>query len=82
MSQKKFKVQTILDLDYNKRNHCKLFYSSTKLIANDSNIYDAFKSMYQSIVTRIENCADKNLIVLDVFVKHSTVLRFLSFSIR
>ena len=32
---KKFKVQTILVLDYKKRNDCKIFHSSTKLIASD-----------------------------------------------
>ena len=30
---KKFKVQTILVLEYKKRNDCKIFHSSTKLIA-------------------------------------------------
>ena len=33
--------------DYKKRNNCNIFYSSTKLIASDSDIDDAFKSMYQ-----------------------------------
>ena len=35
---KKFKVQTILILDYKKRNDCKIIHSSTKLIASDSDI--------------------------------------------
>ena len=35
---KKFKVQTILVLDYKKRNDCKIIHSSTKLIASDSDI--------------------------------------------
>ena len=45
---KKFKVQTILVLDYKKRNDRKIFHSSTKVIANDSDIDEAFKSMHQS----------------------------------
>ena len=32
---KKFKVQTILILGYKKRNNCKIFHSSAKLIASD-----------------------------------------------
>ena len=35
---KKFKVQTILVLDYKERNDCKVIHSSTKLIASDSDI--------------------------------------------
>ena len=46
---KKFKVHTILVLDYKKRNNCKIFHSSAKLIASDSDIDEGFKSMYQSI---------------------------------
>ena len=37
---KKFKVQTILVLDYKKRNDCKIIHSSTKLIASDSDIHE------------------------------------------
>ena len=48
----KFKVQIILVLDYKKRNDRKIFHSSTKLIASDSDIDEAFKSMYQSIMTK------------------------------
>ena len=54
---KKFNVQTILALDYQKRNDCKIFHSSTKLIASDSDIDDAFKSLHQSIMTKIKNYA-------------------------
>ena len=36
---KKFKAQTILVLNYKKRNDCKFFYSSSKLIASDSDIH-------------------------------------------
>ena len=39
---KKFKVQTVLVLDYKKRNDCKIFHSSAKLIASDSDIDEAF----------------------------------------
>ena len=51
---KKFKVQTILALDYKKRNHRKIFHSSTELIADDSDIDEAFKFMHQSIMTKIK----------------------------
>ena len=51
---KMFKVQAILVLDCKKRNDCKILYSCTKLIANDSNIDEAFKSMHQSIMTKIK----------------------------
>ena len=51
---KKFKVQTILVLDYKKRNDRKIFHSSAKLIASDSDIDEAFKSMHQSIMTKIK----------------------------
>ena len=43
---KKFKVQTILVLGYNKRNDCKIFHSSAQLIASGSDIGEVFKSMY------------------------------------
>ena len=68
---KKFKVQTILVLDYKKRNDRKIFHSSAKLIASDSDIDEAFKSMHQSIMTKIKNYASEDCIVLDVIVKHS-----------
>ena len=56
---------------YKKRNDCKIFHSSTKLIASDSNIDEAFKSMHQSIITEIENYTGEDWIVLDVIIKHS-----------
>ena len=43
---KKFKVQKILVLEYNKRNDCKIFHSCTKLIASNSDIEEAFKSIH------------------------------------
>ena len=57
---KMVKVQTILVLDYKKRNDCKIFHSRTKLIVSDSNTDEAFKSMHQSIMTKIKNYACKN----------------------
>ena len=68
---KKFNVQTILVLDYKKRSDHKIFHSSTKLIANYSEIDEAIKSMHQSIMTKIRNYVDKDWIVLDVIIKNS-----------
>ena len=47
---KEFKVQKILVLDYKKRNNCKIFHSSAKLTASDSDIDEVFKSMHQRVV--------------------------------
>ena len=44
---KKFKVKAILVLDYNKINNHKVFHSSAKLIASDSDIDESFKSLHQ-----------------------------------
>ena len=55
---KKFKVRTILVLVYKKRNYYKIFHLSTQLIATDSDIDEAFKSMHQSIITKIKSYAD------------------------
>ena len=66
----KFKVQTILALDYKKINDGKISHSSAKLIASDSDIDEAFKYMHQSIMTKIKNYACKDWIVLDVIIKH------------
>ena len=68
---KKFKVQTILVLDYKKRNNCNIFHSSAKLIASDSDIDEAFKSMHQSILTKMKNYACEDCIVLDAIIKYS-----------
>ena len=43
---KKFNVQAILVLDYKKRNDRKFFHSRAQLIASDSVIDEAFKSMH------------------------------------
>ena len=51
---KKFKVQKILGLDYKKRNDRKIFHLSVKLIASNSDTDEAFKSMYQSIMTKMK----------------------------
>ena len=51
---KKFKVQVILVLKYKKKNDRKNFHSSAKLIASDLDIDEAFKSMHQSIMTKIK----------------------------
>ena len=42
----KFKVQAVLVSEYKKRNHGKIFHSSAKLIASDSDIDEAFKCMH------------------------------------
>ena len=68
---KKFEVQMILVLDDKKRNNRKIFHSSVELIASDSDTDEAFKSMHQSIMTKIKNYASEDCIVLDVIVKHS-----------
>ena len=68
---KKFKVQTILVLDYKKRNDCKIFLSSTKVVAGDSDIDEAFKSMHQNIMAKIKHYACEDWIALDVIIKHS-----------
>ena len=68
---KTFKVQKILVLEYKKRNYRKIYHSSVKLIASDSDIHEAFKSMHQSIMTKIKNSACEDWIVLDVIIKHS-----------
>ena len=67
---KKFKVQTVLVLDYKKRNDRKIFHSNAKRIASDSDIDETFKSMQLSI-TKIRNYTCENCTVLDTIIKHS-----------
>ena len=43
---KKVKVQTVLVLDYKKRNNHKIFHSSAKLIASESDIVEACTSKH------------------------------------
>ena len=64
-------VQTILVLDYKKRNDHNIFHSSTKLIASDPDIDEAFKSMHQSTMTRIKKYTSEGYIVMDVIITHS-----------
>ena len=54
-----YKVQIRLVLEYKKRNECKIFHLSVKLIASDSDIDEVFISMYQSILTKIANYASE-----------------------
>ena len=64
------KVQTIVVLAEHKEiNDRKFFHSTTKLIASDSDIDKAFKSMRQSIMTKKYTTED--YIVLNVIIKHS-----------
>ena len=71
MRRKISNVQKILVLDYKKRNYRKIFHSNAKLIASDSDIDESFKSMHQSILTKIKNCASEDCIVFDVIIKHN-----------
>ena len=61
----KFKVQTILVSDYKERNDCKMFHSNTKLIPSDSDFNEEFKSLHQSIMTKIKNYTFEDWIVLN-----------------
>ena len=53
------KVQTVLVLDYKKRNDSQIFHPGTKVIASDLDIDEVFKSMYQSIMSKIKSYAFK-----------------------
>ena len=68
---KNFKVQEVLVLYYKKRNDRKIFHSSIKLTASDSDIDEAFIFIHQSIMAKIKIYACKDWIVLDVIIKHS-----------
>ena len=74
---KKFKVQIILVLEDKKRNDHKILNSSTKLISNDSEMDEAFKSMHQSIITKVKNYASENWID-ETVVKHVIYLAVMS----
>ena len=67
----KFKFQEIIVLEYKKRNDHKIFYFSTKLTASDSEIDEAYKSMHQSIMTKMENYTCEDWTVLEVIIKYS-----------
>ena len=62
---KRFKVQTILVLECKKRNDCKVFHWSAKLIASDSDMARAFQFMHQSIMKRIKNSVSEDWIVTE-----------------
>ena len=68
---KTFKVLTILVLEYKKRNYREIFHSSLKLIANYSDVDEAFISMHQSVMSKIQNYAIEDWIALYVVIKHS-----------
>ena len=51
---KKYKLQTMLVLDYEKRNSGKIFHSVTKIIASDWAIEKSFIARLQSIMTKIK----------------------------
>ena len=57
---KKFKIQSILVLEYNKTNDRKIFHLSAILIARDSDINEEFKFRHQRIMTKIKNYASKD----------------------
>ena len=68
---KKFKVKAVLVVDYKKRNERKILHSSTKLIASDSDIDEAFKSMHKSIMSKMKNYVCQDWIILDAIIKHN-----------
>ena len=51
---KKFRVYSILILEYKKRNYHETFESTTKRVASDSETDEAFKSMHQKILMKIK----------------------------
>ena len=66
---KKFKNQTTLVLDSDKRHDHKIFHSSAELTASDSGIDEPFKFMHQSIMTKIKKICKWRLPVLDAIIK-------------
>ena len=64
---KKFKIETILVLDYNKRNDSQIFHSSANLITTNLDNDEAFNSMHR----KIKNFATEDCIVLDEIIKHN-----------
>ena len=72
---KKIKFQTVLVLDYKKKNCQKnLPLQGTKLIASNSDIDEAFKSMHQSIITKTKNYSCKDWIILDAIINHNITI--------
>ena len=70
---RKFKVGTVLVLDYKKRNDSQIFHSCTKLIASELGHDKAFKSIYQIIISKIKHACE-NWIILDSVIKHSVII--------
>ena len=67
---KKSKSQSILVLQYKKRNDRKISHSSAKLFASDSDINGASKSMHESVMTKIKNSTGEDR-VAETVAKHS-----------
>ena len=68
---KKFKAETVLILNYSKRNDRQIFHSSTKLIASDLDIDKAFKFIHQSIMAKLRYYEFEDWIVLDAIIFYS-----------
>ena len=68
---KKFKAETVLILNYSKRNDRQIFHSSTKLIASDLDIDKAFKFIHQSIMTKLKYYESEDWIALDGIIFYS-----------
>ena len=72
---KKFKVQTILVSEFKKIDDhkviCKIFLFITNLNVNDSDIDKAFRSMHQSIITKIKKFS---LLIVKTIVEHNIKL--------
>ena len=66
---KNCKFKTKLVLEYKTRNDSKIFHSSAKLTDSDSYIDEEFKSLHESIVTKIINFVCEDWIVLDIIIK-------------
>ena len=71
---KKFKVQSILVLQYKKRNNCKIFHSSVKLITSDPENVEAFKSMPQSTMWKMKKSASEDWVVVETIAKYSITI--------
>ena len=65
----RFKVKSILVLEYKKRNDHKIFHSIAKLMGSDSDIDGVFKSMHHSVMTKIKGYGTENWAVLDAIIK-------------
>ena len=71
MSWKKFELQSILVWEYKKKNDRQIFHSSAKLIASDTEIDEAFKSMHQGIMAKIKYSTREDWIFIEIILKHS-----------